>query len=132
MVKVQSGILLQWKLINYYLLNKDIIFHLLGLVLQRFMDNLHTTHPTQNTSDGKSCHGQGRFSIKLHFQYYPAGRIFQTYGVFTDLSMNIKASVLTDRNFILCFNSLVWLLRSYECVKVNRAKTLSFRIRSVF
>ena len=31
--------------------------------------------------------------------------VLKTYGVFTDLSLNIKTSVLWDRNFILCFNS---------------------------
>ena len=81
-----------------------------------------------NTACSDSFHGQGLYGINWHCQHLPTGRTYYTYGVFTDLSLNIKASVLQDKNFILCFDSQVWLLRSYVCVKFSGAKPLSFRI----
>ena len=53
----------------YYLTNKYTIFHLFGLFLQRFMENLCTIHPRVI-----SFHDQGRYGIKRHFQHLLAGR----------------------------------------------------------
>ena len=44
-----------------------------------------------NTCGSDSFHSQGRYGVKWHFQHLPTGR---TYGVFTDLSLNVKRSVL--------------------------------------
>ena len=66
----------------YYLLNKHKTFHLFGLFLFIFM---------YNTCGSDSFHSQGRYGVKWHFQHLPTGR---TYGVFTDLSLNVKRSVL--------------------------------------
>ena len=46
-----------------------------------------------NTSDSDSFHGQGH-GTEWHFQHLPTGRTYYTYGVFKDLSLNIKTSVL--------------------------------------
>ena len=107
----------------YYLTNKYTIFHLFGLFLQRFMENLCTIHPRVIAFMIRDV-----MALKDIFSIFSLAGLVKFMVLFIDLSLNIKASVLQCKNFVFCFNSQVWLLQSCVCVKVNRAKTLSFTI----
>ena len=84
-----------------------------------------------NTFNRASFYDQGHYSIKWYFQHLSTGKTYWTYDVFKNLSLNIKTSVLYDKNFILCFNLLVWWLQSYLFLKANGATPLSLRILMV-
>ena len=49
---------------------------------------------TYNTSDSDTFYGQGPDGIKCVFQHLSTGRTYYSYGVFTDLSLNTKTSIL--------------------------------------
>ena len=46
------------------------------------------------TSNSDSLHGQGHYGFKWHFLHLSTGRIYETYGVFKNVSLNTKTSVL--------------------------------------
>ena len=96
----------------YYLLKKQKILRLfaLFLFLQRFMENLCTTHPTVVAFIVRNI-----ISLNEIFSIFPLAEVIRPV-VYLNMSLNIKDSVLYDRNFILCFNSFdtVYVSRSIK------------------
>ena len=72
------------------------------------MENLCTTHPTVVAFIVRNI-----ISLNEIFSIFPLAEVIRPV-VYLNMSLNIKDSVLYDRNFILCFNS-------FDAVYVSRS-----------
>ena len=70
-----------------------------------YMENLCTTHSTVFMVTDV-------MTIKGILSIFPLVGLVKFMVLFTDLSLNIKASVLQYRNFVLCFNFQLWCFRA--------------------
>ena len=73
----------------YYFLNKHKTFHLFGIRLQRFMENLCKKHPTVIAFMVRNV-----LALKDIFSIFLLAVLVKFMMLFTDVSLNIKESVL--------------------------------------